>query len=481
MDYRSYLFLVANKDILCSMETNTSVYSQSFKRSVLLVTCLAAGLVPFMGASINLALPQIAHDYDMSSIGQSWILTSFLISSAIFQVPFGRLADIWGRKRVFTYGLLLSALASAACVMPYGGVFLIVCRVFQGIGSAMTFSTGMAILTAVFEPKERGRAMGINVAVVYLSLALGPSLGGFMMAQWGWRSIFVITAAVSLLACLSSCVLLKEQWAEAKGERFDLPGTVMFSLALLMLIYGFTILPSVAGAMLIVGGSLLFLCFVNYERRIVHPVLNVKLFFENRLFTLSSVASLINYATTFPIGFLMSLYLQQVKGFEVQYAGLILVVQPVVQALLSPVAGRLSDRVPSHYLASAGMALIAVSLFCIGFFITPDSSLMFIILTLVLFGVGFAAFSSPNTNAIMSSVERRDYSTASATTGTMRLVGQAFSMGVTTMIISIFLGNERVTPAVTSQFMQAMHTVFMLFAFVNLLGIYTSMVRIKSK
>lgn len=457
--------------------TNSEEYTKSYKHSVLFITCLAAGLVPFMGASINLALPEIARDYDMSSVGQSWILTSFLISSAIFQVPFGRISDIIGRKRIFMWGLIIVTLFSAAAVMPYGGIYLIGCRVLQGVGSAMTFSTGMAILTAIFPASERGKAIGINVAVVYLSLALGPSLGGFMMAQWGWRSIFIATAAVSLLATIGSRIVLKEQLAEARGERFDLKGTVMFSSALLMLIYGFTILPSIIGFALLGGGSLLFVLFVNYERQIDHPVLNVKLFFNNRMFTLSSTAAFINYATTFPIGFFMSLYLQQVKGFDVQHAGLILVVQPVVQTLLSPVAGWLSDKISSHYLASAGMGLIATSLFIVGFFITAESSEFFIIMVLVLFGVGFAAFSSPNANAIMSSVDKKDYSTASATTGTMRLVGQSFSMGITTMVLSLLLGTARITPALSDEFMDATHIIFILFAVVNTIGIYASMVR----
>lgn len=457
----------------------TENFTQSYKRTVLLITCLASGLVPFMGASINLALPEIAREYNMSGIGQSWILTSFLIASAIFQIPFGRFADIVGRKRIFMLGLLLITISSAACILPYGGEFLIVCRVFQGIGSAMTFSTGMAILTAVFEPHERGKAMGINVAVVYLSLALGPSLGGFMMAQWGWKSIFVITSAVSLIACLSSHFAIKQQWIEAHGERFDIRGTAMFSAALLMLIYGFTILPSVIGFALIGVGSALFVWFVSYEKRTTHPVLNVNLFFTNRLFTLSSVAALINYATTFPIAFFMSLYLQEVKGMDVQYAGLVLIIQPIVQAALSPVAGLLSDKIPSHFLASLGMGLIALALLCLGLFIDADSSIVFIISILVMFGVGFASFSSPNTNAIMSSVDRRDYSTASATTGTMRLTGQAFSMGITTMVISIFLGKQRVTPALSGEFLSAMHVIFILFAVVNLFGIYASMARKK--
>lgn len=446
---------------------------------MLLVTCMAAGMVPFMGASINLALTEIAHDYNMSGISQSWILTAFLVSSAIFQVPFGRMADLVGRKRIFTYGLLVTTIASAACILPYGGTFLIVCRALQGIGSAMTFSTGMAILTAVFEPHERGRAMGVNVAVVYLSLALGPSLGGFMMAQWGWRSIFIVTASVALLATIGSRVILKEQWAEARGEKFDIPGSIAFSLAMLMFIYGFTILPTVIGFALITVGAALFVWFVGYEKRIEHPVLNVKLFFENRLFTLSSVASLINYATTFPIGFFLSLYLQQVKGLGIQHAGMLLVVQPVVQAVLSPLAGRLSDRVPSHYLASGGMGVLAACLLCIGLFVTPDSSITFIVIIMAMMGVGFAAFSSPNTNAIMSSVERRDYSTASATTGTMRLTGQAFSMGLTTMIISLFMGSARLTPELTDEFMASMHVVFIIFTILSVFGIYASMARRK--
>lgn len=454
-------------------------YSESYKRTVLLITCLAAGLVPFMGSSINLALPQIAREYDMNSIGQSWIVTAYLIASAIFQVPFGRLADIVGRKRIFMYGLLVVTLASLVCVLPLGGGWLITFRVLQGIGCAMIFSTGMAILTTVFEPKERGKAMGINVAVVYLSAALGPSLGGFIMAEWGWRSIFVITAAVSLIAYVGCGTVIKQQWVEAKGERFDLLGTTMFSLALLMLIYGFTILPSVVGFLLIVLGSALLVWFVRYERKVDSPVLNVNLFFTNKMFTLSSAAALINYATTFPIAFFMSLYLQEVKGFGVQYAGLVLIVQPAIQAILSPVAGRLSDKIPSRYLASTGMGLIAIGLLCVGLFISPSSSLAFILFVLVLFGIGFAAFSSPNTNAIMSSVEKRDYSMAAATTGTMRLTGQAFSMGLTTMIISLFLGKTRITAAVSAQFIEAMHVIFILFAVMSLVGIYASIVRNK--
>jgi MFS family permease len=339
--------------------------------------------------------------------------------------------------------------------------------VIQGIGSAMIFGTGMAMITAIFDAGDRGKALGINVAVVYLALALGPSAGGFMMYHWGWKSIFLVIAAVAFIACIGSKIIIKQQWIQAKGEPFDLKGSILYGIALFMLIYGFTILPSLTG----------FIYFINYEKKKTAPVLNVKLFFTNRLFTYSSFAALINYAVTFPISFFLSLYLQEVKGVEVQYAGLILIVQPVIQAALSPFAGRLSDKIHSHYLASAGMVFISLALLLIAIFISPSTPIGFIVCVLVLLGIGFAAFSSPNTNTIMSSVEKKDYSMASATTGTMRLTGQAFSMGITTMILSLFLGKQMMSIAVIDQFMGAMRVAFILFAVLSSLGIYASMKR----
>lgn len=452
-----------------------------YKRCVLIVICLASGLVPFMGSSVNLSLPQIATDYEMNSIMQSWIITVHLITSAIFQIPFGRLADIVGRKRIFVHGLLLLGISSIACALPYGGIYLIVCRAIQGIGSAMTFSTGMAILTTTFEPHERGKAMGINVAVVYLSLALGPSLGGFLTHLWGWESIFIITAVLSFTGYIGSMLVIKDFRPEAQGEPFDSLGALFYGLALILLIYGFTILPSITGFILIGVGIALFCIFIIYENRIKYPVFNARLFYTNRQFTLSSIAALLNYAVSMPVGFFMSLYLQIVKGLEVQTAGIILITQALVQALLSPVAGKLSDKIQPHYLASMGMGLISVALLCIGLFIQANSSILLVVFIFILLGIGFALFSSPNTNAIMGSVDKRDYSTASATTGTMRLTGQAFGMGVATMILSLFVGNQSINPLTANQFMTAMRITFIVFSVLSVIGIYASMARNKNK
>ncbi|MDR2681346.1 MAG: MFS transporter [Tannerella sp.] len=455
------------------MSVNT-LSSKSYKNRILFAACLSSSLVPFMGSSLNLALPHIAREFSMSGITQSWIPTVYLLSTAILQVPFGRLADIWGKRNVFITGLCIFAVTTFLCGFASDGASLIVLRTLQGIGSAMTFSTNVAIISSVFPPKERGTAMGINAATVYVSIAAGPSLGGFITQSLGWEFIFFIAASLATLSLVCSLIVMKEAWVESKGEPFDMKGSVIYGFAVMTLIYGLTVLPRITGFMLIALSTLLFVVFVKTESKEKYPVFKIHLFTGNRIFRMSSAAALVNYAATFPIGFLVSLYLQEVKMMDAQSAGLILIVQPVVQSVLSPFAGKLSDRIQPRRIASAGMALIAVVLFLIAWFITPESSTGVLLVMLGLLGVGFAAFSSPNTNAIMGSVERKNYSMASATTGTVRLMGQAFSMGITTMIISIVIGKQAITPEVSDSLMKVIHITFIIFAVICAFGVYAS-------
>ena len=452
---------------------------KTYRKRILFIACLSSLLVPFMGASLNLALPHIAREFSMNGVVQSWALTSYLLSTAILQVPFGRLADIIGKRTVFIAGLCIFGITTLCCGFAPNSVIFILLRAMQGIGSAMVFCTNNAIISSVFPPKERGAAMGINVAVVYVSIAAGPSLGGIITQYLGWAYIFFITASISIIALICSLLVMKDKWVESKGEPFDIKGSILYGVAITALIYGLTILPNINGFTLIGISALFFFLFVKHESREKYPVFNIQLVAKNKTFTRASAGSLINYAATFPIGFLISLYLQEIKSFDPQSAGLILIVQPVIQAVLSPFAGKLSDKIQPRYLASAGMALITVVLLSIGLFITPDSSIVLLMIMLGLLGVGFAAFSSPNTNAIMASVDKKDYSMASATTGTVRLVGMALSMGVTTLIIAAFIGNQAITPAVSAELMKVIHTTFILFALLCALGVYVLALRDK--
>jgi EmrB/QacA subfamily drug resistance transporter len=334
-----------------------------------------------MGSSVNIALPSIGKEFAMDAVLLSWVATSFLLAAAMFLVPSGRIADIHGRKRIFTYGILIYTVSSLLSAISTSAIILISYRVLQGIGGAMIFGTAVAILTSVFPPGERGKALGINVAAVYLGLSLGPFLGGFLTQHFGWRSIFLANVPLGLIIIVIIFWKLKGEWAEAKGEKFDFTGSIIYSLTLVAIMYGFSLLPAMSSAWLILIGVLGISAFVVWELRVESPVLNINLFRNNTVFAFSNLAALINYSATFAVTFLLSLYLQYINGLSPQNAGLILISQPVVMAIFSPFAGRLSDRIEPRIVASIGMALASVGLFLFTF-LNEKTSLEFIIASL---------------------------------------------------------------------------------------------------
>lgn len=443
--------------------------------SALLVATVASFLTPFMSASVNVALPAIGNEFLVDAILLSWVPTSFLLAAAMFTVPFGRIADIYGMKRIFTYGILIYTLFSFLSAISNSAISLIIFRVFQGIGASMIFVTGVAIITSVFPPKERGKALGINVAAVYLGLSLGPVLGGFLTQFLGWRSIFYVNVPLCLIVIALLLLKLKGEWAESKGEKFDFPGSMIYSIVLVAIMYGFSILPEVMGGFLIFLGIIGIFAFIKWEMKVESPIMNMKLF-KNRVFAFSNLAALINYSATFAVGFLLSLYLQYIKGFDPEDAGMILVSQPVIMAILSPFAGKFSDKVEPRIIASIGMAITTVGLFFF-IFLNKKTSLGFIIVGLAVLGLGFALFSSPNTNAIMSSVKRKFYGVASATVSTMRVVGQVMSMGIVIVIFSLYIGRVKITPIHYPAFLVCMKIAFIILTLLCFVGIFASLAR----
>ena len=277
----------------------------------------------------------IAYEFGLNAITMSWVTMAFLLSSAVFLVPLGKLADIFGRKRVFLTGNVVLALASLLAVFAPNGATLIALRVVQGIGSAMMFATGIALITSVFPPNARGRAIGMNVTAVYVGLSAAPVLGGLMIDALGWRSLFYIPALLGIPAVIAAILTIKGEWAEAKGEKFDMLGSGIFIVSMCALMYGFSKLPSTVAIALTVVGLLGLALFVKLQMKLEYPVFNVSLFRVNRLFALSNLAALINYATTFAITFVLSLYLQYIKGLSAREAGLLLVIQPLVMAAIA--------------------------------------------------------------------------------------------------------------------------------------------------
>jgi EmrB/QacA subfamily drug resistance transporter len=446
------------------------------KRTALLIATLSSFLTPFMGSSVNIALPSMGKEFAMDAVLLSWVATSYLLAAAMFLVPFGKIADIQGRKKIFAYGILVYTLASLLCALSTSAIWLIGCRILQGIGSAMIFGTGVAILTSVFPVGERGRALGINVAATYTGLSVGPVLGGFLTQHFGWRSIFLANVPLGLVIIPLVVWKLQGEWAAAKGEKFDFAGSAVYGLSLVVIMYGFSLVPALPGAWLILIGFLGILTFVRWEIRVGSPVLNMSLFRNNTVFAFSNLAALINYSATSAVGFLLSLYLQYIKALSPQNAGLVLVSQPVMMAIFSPLAGRLSDRIEPRIVASVGMALTTIGLTPF-VFLNEGTPLGFIVASLVLLGFGFALFSSPNTNAVMSSVENRFYGVASATLGTMRLTGQMLSMGIAMLILAIYVGKVQITPEYYALFLTSMKTAIAVFAALCFLGIFASLAR----
>ncbi|MDR1339698.1 MAG: MFS transporter [Prevotellaceae bacterium] len=451
----------------------------SSKNPALLIICLASFLVPFMGSAINLSLPQIGKSFSMGAVFQSWIATVYLITAAIFQVPFARLADLFGRKKVFVQGLALFSISTFLCGLSFSGTMLIVLRALAGMGSAMMFGTSMAILVSTFPPAHRGKAIGINTSVVYFALASGPFLGGLLTQYAGWQSLFFLVGLLGIVVAIFAAAIFKQEWIEAKGEHFDYIGSAVYASGLFGLIFGFSRLPDISGFILTAAGIACFTVFVIYELKEKQPIFNVRIFSGSKIFGLSCLSALINYACTSAIAFMLSLYLQYIRGFTPQNTGLILIVQACVQCAVSFYAGRLSDRLNPATFATSGMGIIVAGLAGL-IFVTPCTSMAFIVFLLFLLGFGFGLFSSPNSNVIMSSVDKKYYGQASATMGTMRLTGQAFSMGIATMAISLSLGNRIISPESYGNFMKSFRITFIIFAALCMAGTYTSSFRLKN-
>jgi len=454
----------------------TELHNATLERSALFVATLTSFMGPFMISSVNVALPAIQADLAMSAVGLSWIATAYLLAVAVGLVPAGKVADIHGRKRVFCTGLLVYTLGSTAAVFAGNAACLIICRVVQGLGAAMFVSTGMAILTSIFPQHKRGRAIGIYVAAVYVGLSVGPFAGGILTQQFGWRSIFLLMLPLGIGSVAITLTSLKGEWADPRSQRLDIAGSLIYAVAILSLVYGATILPSVIGCILISLGLLGLVLFFRQQSRTPYPLFEVALFAENRIFTFSSLAALLNYSATFAVTFLMSLYLQYIKGLSPQAAGTILMAQPVMMAVFSPLAGRLSDRMEPRLLASAGMA-ITVTGMLVFTLLDAQTTEAAIFCNLLVLGFGFALFSSPNMSAIMGAVTKEQYGIASGAAATMRLMGQMVSMTIATLVLTLLVGRNAIEPSNYPQFLMSIRLVFAISALLCVIGVYFSLFR----
>lgn len=446
------------------------------KTIVLYAVVFTSFVIPFLSAAINVALPDIARQFSLNAVTLSWIAMSFLLSSAVFLVPFGKLADLLGRKRIFICGNIIVGITSLLCGLSISEGMLIGVRIIQGIGGAMMYATGMAIITHIFPANERGKVLGINVAAVYLGLSVAPVAGGFLTQLWGWRSIFFVLVPFEIAITIASAVFIKPDGTKNRLEAFDFKGSAIYMQAISALMYGFSRLPDTNAIILSITGVALLLWFIRVELHCSMPVMEIGLFRDNRIFAFSNLSAFINYAATFAVAFILSLYLQYIKGMTPRDTGLLLISQPVVMMVVATIAGRLSDKYDPRILSSIGMSIIVAGLLMLSF-ISEDTSRTFLIISLVVLGAGFGLFSSPNTNSVMGSVSKQYLGIASATLGTMRLTGQMMSLGLATLMIHLFIGESHITPAQHPAFVTCVRLLFFIFAILCFIGVFASLAR----
>ena len=404
------------------------------QRRIFTAVLLTSFMGPFLGSCINIAIPAIATEFDCPATELSWLATAFLLGAVAFLLPFGRLSDILGRCRIYGIGTAAMAVVSFVAAFSPSVSFLVAMRALQGLSLGLVFSSGMALLVAAHPAQGRGRAIGYSAAATYIGLSLGPVIGGVITQHFDWRLIFFFVAAVILTSSLL-VLSIKEDWYGQREGGFDMLGALFYTAASTLTLYGLSSLAHAPWMRYVMLAGLVFLAlFLWQERRAATPLLHLSLF-KNTVFAMSNLASFLNYSATYAISFLLSLYLQLVRGLDPSTAGLLLFLQPLTMAILSPIAGSLSDKYDPRLVASFGMALTTVGV--AGYsLLDADTSMPLVAANCILVGVGFGFFSPANNNAIMGAVSKYLYGVASSMVSVMRLSGQAVSMAVVTVLLA---------------------------------------------
>lgn len=450
--------------------------SENIQKAALFMVLLNAFTTPMMLSAANVALPEIARDLNIHAVMLSWIPMAYLMASAMFVLVFGRLADMYGRKRIFILGTSSVIVTSLLAAAAPNGEFLITARFLQGVSAAMLYATQIAIVSSVFPPKLRGHAIGLTVSMIYLGLTFGPAAGGYLIEFSGWRASFVLHIPLAIIVLLIAIFKVKGEWQSDQPGKFDVRGSVMYALTILSLCIGVAGLPETYAIVILLAGMAGMFLFFYYAHRTTDPIFDVRLFFTNRTFTRSSIASLIIYTATFANVVLIGLYLQYLQDMGPAKAGLFMMIQPLTMAVFSPFVGRLSDRIEPRVIATIGMLFTAIGLAMLALLNRFDI-LPYLASALVITGLGFSLFSSPNANAIMSAVEKRYYGSASGSIATMRVLGQMSSMMLVALVFALFIGQVEIVPENFDSLEQSIRLCFFIAALLCLPGLYFSMAR----
>jgi len=472
-----------------------SVEEQSTNKwAVLGIVAVGIFMATLDSSIVNISLPSISAYFQAPLNGLvEWIIIAYLITIASVLLTFGRLADMFGRKILWMIGLGVFTLGSALCGAAPSLILLVLFRVLQGFGGALLMANSTAMLTRAFPESERGRVLGLNAVVVSLGVSAGPTLGGVITTYLTWRWIFYVNVPIGIVGLVFTWYVLKEAIRFRGGQKFDPWGAMILSAGIIAIMLGLSFgqdsgwaSPFIIG--LFVGGLLLLVGFVGVEKRVAAPIVDLTLF-RNRLFAAANTSGLLSFFALFAVSFLLPFYLENLRGYPTDVAGLLLTPVPLAVSLVAPVSGWLSDRFGSRVLSSMGLAIAALGLWLLSQ-LNADSSMFDIIWRLVVTGIGQGLFQSPNNSAVMGTVPRERRGIGSGFLSTVRVVGQSLSVAVAGAIFAGLgaaqagqvlthvnhLSPEKVA-ALQNTFVNGFHGALIVCAAIASIGVLTSLVR----
>ena len=470
---------------------------QPNKWAVLAILAIGIFMATLDSSIVNISLPNIAAFFGVPLNGEvEWVIIAYLVVIAGVLLTVGRLADMTGRKILWIAGLVVFTLGSAICGAAPSLLVLIAARAFQGLGGALIMSVSPAMLTAAFPAEERGRALGMNAVFVALGTSVGPTLGGLITANFSWRWIFYVNVPLGIIGVIATLVLLKERQARTQG-RFDPLGALLLAIGLVAITLGLSFgqewgWASLGLLLTLAGGGVALILLVAVEMRVNDPIIDFHLM-RNRVFVSANVSLVMSFLALFAVSFMLPFYLEELHGFSIIDAGLLLTPLPLTIAVIAPFSGALADRIGTRWLAAIGLAIACLGLVLLSQ-LDAQSSIWDIVWRLVVTGVGQAIFQSPNNSALMGSAPSSRQGVAAGFLATGRVIGQSVSVALAGAIF-VSLGGALAGAMLARQphlplaikiaqqntFANAFHAAFIVCAAIAAVGVFTSLVRGKEE
>ena len=450
-----------------------------FETIVIFVAFITSFFAIFLSNGIIIGVPAIAQEFAMNNVIQNWIPTIFFLVMAVFTVPAGQISGKFGVKKSLLVGIIIYLIGSIGAVLSLSIEMFLVFRIMQGVGVAFLNVSAMAMVVQAVKAQNRGKALGFTVTGIYLATSLSPVICGFLVHNLGWRSMFYFVIPFLVLCILILILKIPQDWKTYEDQPIDKLGSILWGMGILIFIYGFTSLVNLQGVILAVIGLSILVLFVVYELKQSAPVFNMILF-KNKKFTSSNIAAICSYLAVMAITTILNYHFQYVRGWNAQMSGLILIITPILMAIIAPNSGKLSDKLHPQKLAAVGIGIASIALGILSF-TNGDTPVYIVIIAMILQGIGMGLFSTPNTNAIMSSVPLKYAPTASASQATMRTIGQIMSLGLLTLIFAWIMGSLQLSTKYAAMIVQASQTICLICTGVCILAVFASLVGIRSK